>query len=180
MGNLAICSPFPPCRQVELAALLQYVANQLKGTESLDLLVLKEILATMTVRISHHVQSPCSVIACDYIVASLELPAAHLSHGLSCSNATSTSPTEFSSSFPLSLVPPLQGIQAVFDVSEFQLDALAGSETLRTEVVTQGEHRSSSKSLKQGTARLIAALRQVGMVHQVLYVNTSLYKHFCM
>ncbi len=38
------------CSEVELAALLQYVANQLKSTESLDLLVLKEILTTMTVR----------------------------------------------------------------------------------------------------------------------------------
>lgn len=30
-----------------------------------------------------------------------------------------------------------------------------------SQVVTQGEHRSSSKSLKQGSSRLIAALRQV-------------------
>ena len=36
--------------EVELSALLQYVANQLKATESLDLLVLREILFTMTVR----------------------------------------------------------------------------------------------------------------------------------
>lgn len=34
---------------VEVTALLQYLANQLKSTESLDLLVLKEMLATMTV-----------------------------------------------------------------------------------------------------------------------------------
>lgn len=41
------------CRKyadIELAALLQYLANQLKCTESLDLLVLKEILTAMTVR----------------------------------------------------------------------------------------------------------------------------------
>ena len=56
----------------------------------------------------------------------------------------------------------MQGIQAVFEVSDTQLDALAGSEVLRTEVVTQGEHRASNKSLKQGMQRLIAALRQVG------------------
>ena len=31
-------------------ALLQYVANQLKSSESLDLLVLKEMVQTMTVR----------------------------------------------------------------------------------------------------------------------------------
>lgn len=31
-------------------ALLQYVANQLKSSESLDLLVLKEMVVTMTVR----------------------------------------------------------------------------------------------------------------------------------
>lgn len=37
------------CRDVELVALLQYLANQLKSSESLDLLVLKEILTTMTV-----------------------------------------------------------------------------------------------------------------------------------
>ncbi len=31
-----------------MVALLQYVANQLKSSESLDLLVLKEMVATMT------------------------------------------------------------------------------------------------------------------------------------
>ena len=36
------------CREVELTALLQYLANQLKGGESLDLLVLKEMVVTMT------------------------------------------------------------------------------------------------------------------------------------
>jgi len=35
---------------VEVNALLQYVANQLKSSESLDLLVLKEMVQTMTVR----------------------------------------------------------------------------------------------------------------------------------
>jgi len=38
------CSP-----EVEVTALLQYVANQLKSSESLDLLVLKEMVQTMTV-----------------------------------------------------------------------------------------------------------------------------------
>ena len=38
------------CRQVEVVALLQYVANQLKCCESLDLLLLKEMVQTMTVR----------------------------------------------------------------------------------------------------------------------------------
>lgn len=33
-----------------MVALLQYVANQLKSSESLDLLVLKEMVQTMTVR----------------------------------------------------------------------------------------------------------------------------------
>ena len=41
----------PPCSsEVEVVALLQYVANQLKSSESLDLLVLKEMVQTMTVR----------------------------------------------------------------------------------------------------------------------------------
>eukprot|EP00887_Chlorella_sp_A99_P001761 scaffold19.g1761.t1 len=93
-----LCKKHP---EVEVTALLQYLANQLKGGESLDLLVLKEMVVTMT------------------------------------------------------------GTQAVFDVSEHQLDALGGSETLRTEVITQGQHRSSDKSLQRGTQRLIAAL-QVG------------------
>ena len=59
-------------------------------------------------------------------------------------------------------IPPahLQGHQAVFDVSEFQLDALAGSDTLKAEVITQGEHRSSDKSLQRASARLLAALMQ--------------------
>jgi len=35
------------------------------------------------------------------------------------------------------LLPLLQGHQAVFDVSEHQLDALAGSDTLKAEVITQ-------------------------------------------
>ena len=44
--------PAPPRRssEVEVPALLQYVANQLKSSESLDLLVLKEMVQTMTVR----------------------------------------------------------------------------------------------------------------------------------
>lgn len=65
------------CRDIEVNSLLQYVVNQLNSGESLDLLVLKELLTTMT------------------------------------------------------------GVQAVFDVSDGQLDALAGSETLRNEVITQ-------------------------------------------
>ena len=38
------------CSEVEVVALLQYVVNQLKSSESLDLLVLKEMVQTMTVR----------------------------------------------------------------------------------------------------------------------------------
>lgn len=41
-----ICRRYP---SMELSALLQYLTNQLKSTESLDLLVLKEILTAMTV-----------------------------------------------------------------------------------------------------------------------------------
>lgn len=41
------------------------------------------------------------------------------------------------------------------------------------QVVTQGEHRSSSKSLRQGTARLIAALRQVGRALCVVFSRPS-------
>ncbi|KAL4451471.1 hypothetical protein ABPG75_007133 [Micractinium tetrahymenae] len=92
-----LCKKHP---EVEVVALLQYVANQLKSSESLDLLVLKEMVATMT------------------------------------------------------------GHQAVFDVSEHQLDALAGSDTLIAEVITQGEHRSSDKSLQRASGRLLAALVQ--------------------
>jgi hypothetical protein len=44
-GFLLFCSP-----EVEVVSLLQYVANQLKSSESLDLLVLKEMVQTMTVR----------------------------------------------------------------------------------------------------------------------------------
>jgi THO complex subunit 2 len=84
---------------VEVAALLQYVANQLKGCEGLDLLVLKEIVGTMT------------------------------------------------------------GVRAVFEVSGAQLDALAGSETLIHEAVTQGEMRAGDRSLRAGASRLLAALR---------------------
>lgn len=51
-----------------------------------------------------------------------------------------------------------QGYQAVFDVSEGQLDALAGSDTLKAEVITQGEHRSSDKSLQRASSRLLSAL----------------------
>lgn len=46
----------------------------------------------------------------------------------------------------------------MFDVSEGQLDALAGSDTLIAEVVTQGEHRASDKSMQRASARLLAAL----------------------
>lgn len=44
-----ICRRYPG---MELRALLQYLVNQLKSTESLDLLVLKEILTAMTVRLT--------------------------------------------------------------------------------------------------------------------------------
>lgn len=46
----------------------------------------------------------------------------------------------------------------MFDVSEGQLDALAGSDTLKAEVITQGEHRASDKSLQRASRILLAAL----------------------
>lgn len=51
-------------------------------------------------------------------------------------------------------------MQPVVDVAEHQLDALAGSETLRVEVITRGQHRSSDRSLTRGAARLLSALQQ--------------------
>lgn len=86
---------------IEVNALLQYLANQLKESESLDLLVLKEMITTMT------------------------------------------------------------GIQSIFDISEPQMDALAGSRTLQIEAIAppQGEDRFSDKSLQRGSMRLLDSLR---------------------
>jgi THO complex subunit 2 len=83
---------------VELVALLQYVANQLQATESLDLVVLQEVVVAMT------------------------------------------------------------GVRAVFDVSDSQLDALAGSDTLRAAVVTQAEG-GPERDVQRSMARLLRALR---------------------
>jgi hypothetical protein len=95
---------------VELTALLQYVANQLKASESLDLLVLKEVVVAMT------------------------------------------------------------GVQAVFDVSDAQMDALAGSDTLKAVVVTQAEAGAGGeRDAQRGMQRLLRALR-TGSVEQQLAV----------
>lgn len=45
------------------------------------------------------------------------------------------------------------------DVSEHQLDALAGSKALHVEVFFQGQFRPSPKALASGTRRLLAALK---------------------
>lgn len=50
LSNFSRPCPPPACSEVEVNALLQYVANQLKSSESLDLLLLKEMVQTMTVR----------------------------------------------------------------------------------------------------------------------------------
>ena len=53
--------------------------------------------------------------------------------------------------------PWVQGHQAVFDVSEGQLDALAGSDTLRAEVITQvGGARTAGGVQPAGLARSVA------------------------
>lgn len=87
---------------IEVTALVQYVVNQLKGSESLDLLVLKEIISSMT-RISPSV-----------------------------------------------------------DVSNQQLDALAGSDTLIQYIVGQEEGRevSGKKDTTRATNRLLQSLKQ--------------------
>ena len=139
-----------------MVALLQYVVNQLKSSESLDLLVLKEMVQTMTVRAQsatgRAAARPARLCRCKAAAVldgcTVACPAATL-----CATHTPAR---------LPAVPPacLQGHQAVFDVSEFQLDALAGSDTLKAEVITQGEHRSSDKSLQRASGRLLAALMQ--------------------
>lgn len=93
---------------VEVNALLQYVANQLKESQSLDLLVLKEMITTMT------------------------------------------------------------GVQAIFDISEPQMDALAGSLTLQAEVVTPGEKGPEDRSLLRGSNRLLNALKVGSQEQQLL------------
>lgn len=44
-------------------------------------------------------------------------------------------------------------------MSDTQLDALAGSDTLKNEVITQGEGPGSDRSLQRGSARLLGALQ---------------------
>ena len=103
---------------MELTALAQYVLNRLKGSESLDLLVLWEIVATMT------------------------------------------------------------GVAPVFEVSDYQLDALAGSELLISEVIVSqlgsaggNENLTSLKDAKvqhtKGMQRLIRALRVGPYKHHI-------------
>ena len=43
-----VCRAYP---DMELTALLQYLVNQLRASESHDLVVLKELISTMTVRV---------------------------------------------------------------------------------------------------------------------------------
>lgn len=87
---------------VEVTALAQYVANQLKGCESLDILVLWEIVATMA------------------------------------------------------------GVAPVFEVSDGQLDALAGSETLISQVILsqvgEGSAGGNERATARGRQRLLRAL----------------------
>lgn len=78
---------------------MQYVVNQLKCCESLDLLVLKEMVSTMA------------------------------------------------------------GVDPVFDISDTQLDALAGSETLIRQVVAQTDAWRRDRAAQRGMQRLLAALR---------------------
>jgi THO complex subunit 2 len=87
---------------VEVTALAQYIANQLKGCESLDILVLWELIATMT------------------------------------------------------------GVAPVFEVSDGQLDALSGSETLIAQIIVAqlGEQSKSGneRAAERGRQRLLRAL----------------------
>jgi THO complex subunit 2 len=87
---------------VEVTALAQYIANQLKGCESLDILVLWELIATMT------------------------------------------------------------GVAPVFEVSDGQLDALSGSETLIGQIIVAqlGEQSKSGneRAAARGMHRLLRAL----------------------
>ncbi len=87
---------------VEVTALAQYIANQLKGCESLDILVLWELIATMT------------------------------------------------------------GVAPVFEVSDGQLDALSGSETLINQIIVAqlGEQSKSGneRAAERGRQRLLRAL----------------------
>ena len=110
------------CRQVEVVALLQYVANQLKCCESLDLLLLKEMVQTMTVRGKGDRPLPQH----NFVV--LPLPVQQYMRGCQC----------VSYLFCMHCCHRgVQGHQAVFEVSEPQLDALAGSDTLAAVVITQ-------------------------------------------
>lgn len=99
------------CSNIEVTALLQYIVNQLKGSESIDLLVLKEIISTMT-RISPSV-----------------------------------------------------------DVSNQQLDTLAGSDTLINYVIGQeegGKETGGRKDTVKATKRLLDSLRRGSQNNQLL------------
>ena len=91
------------CSGIEVRALLQFIVNQLKGTESLDLLVLKEIISTMT------------------------------------------------------------GILPTADVSNQQLDTLAGSDDLILFVLGHEDNlkeSSGKKETQRATSRLLVSLQQ--------------------
>lgn len=132
-----------------MVALLQYVANQLKSSESLDLLVLKEMVATMTAsRPRPHACMPCPVTAGRWESTPCVPPAVRCAAVTGCRDwpaapqwpraAAKWPPFPKSPPSPPPLSPnAMQGHQAVFDVSEHQLDALAGSDTLIAEVITQ-------------------------------------------
>jgi len=98
---------------VEVTALAQYIANQLKGCESLDILVLWELIATMT------------------------------------------------------------GVAPVFEVSDGQLDALSGSETLIGQIIVAqlGEQSKSGneRAAERGRQRLLRALC-IGPEHDQLAI----------
>ncbi|KAK9815918.1 hypothetical protein WJX72_011962 [[Myrmecia] bisecta] len=96
MGH--VCKKYP--EGMEITAICQYLANQLKAGESFDLLVLKELVATMT------------------------------------------------------------GSTVVNDLSEQQLEAMAGGEILRNEALTYGVARDKARGHQRGAARLLNALQQ--------------------
>ena len=142
-------------------ALLQYVANQLKSSESLDLLVLKEMVQTMTVGgwAGGRGGSGRGVVVVLRAWGGAgsgmwlaEAAAAAAAAAALYGPAVGALPrwSTHVPSLPLLPLPALsrtppscspahrpQGHQAVFEVSEGQLDALSGSDTLKAEVITQ-------------------------------------------
>ena len=99
-----LCKKYPG---LELTALCQYVANQLKDGETIDLLVLKELVAKMTM------------------------------------------------------------IETLEDLSDSQIESLAGGETLRLEALLSQLHRSNPKPVQKCVRRLRGALFTGGRNHQL-------------